>query len=126
MLLDVTHQALFGQAEVARLEAIGTRVGSVFADLLRYFSKFHKAHYGWDGAPIHDAVTVAHLALPELVRTVAYRVDVEIWSDLTRGRTVVDVHGLTGLPPNVEVGLEIDGARFRDVLIDAVAGIGRA
>ncbi len=124
MTLDVTHEALFGAADVARLDALGTRVGSVFADLLRYFSRFHAERYGWDGSPIHDAVSVAQLALPDLVRTVAYRVDVETTSELTRGRTVVDLHGLTGRPPNVDVGVEIDRARFIDVLVEAVASVG--
>jgi pyrimidine-specific ribonucleoside hydrolase len=124
MTLDVTHQALFGAADVARLDALGTRVGSVFADLLRYFSRFHAERYGWDGSPIHDAVAVAQLALPDLVRTVAYRVDVETTSDLTRGRTVVDLHGLTGRPPNVDVGVAIDRPRFIDVLVEAVATVG--
>jgi pyrimidine-specific ribonucleoside hydrolase len=124
MTLDVTHQALFGAADVARLDALGTRVGSVFADLLRYFSRFHAERYGWDGSPIHDAVAVAHLALPDLVRTAAYRVDVETASELTRGRTVVDLHALTGRPPNAEVGVGIDRARFVDVLVEAVASVG--
>ena len=124
MTLDVTHQALVGAADVARLDALGTRIGSVFADLLRYFSRFHAERYGWDGSPIHDAVAVAHLALPDLVRTVPYRVDVETASELTRGRTVVDLHGLTGRPPNAEVGLAIDRVRFIDVLVDAVARVG--
>jgi inosine-uridine nucleoside N-ribohydrolase len=126
MTLDVTHQALFSAADVARLDALGTRVGSVFADLLRYFSRFHAERYGWDGSPIHDAVAVAHLALPDLVRTAAYRVDVETTGELTRGRTVVDLHGLTGRPPNAEVGVAIDRARFADVLVDAVASVGAA
>jgi pyrimidine-specific ribonucleoside hydrolase len=126
MTLDVTHQALLGAADVARLDALGTRVGSVFADLLRYFAQFHAERYGWDGSPIHDAVAVAHLALPDLVRTAPYRVDVETTSELTRGRTVVDLHGLTGRPPNVEVGVGIDRARFVDVLVDAVASVGAA
>jgi inosine-uridine nucleoside N-ribohydrolase len=126
MTLDVTHQALMGAADVARLDALGTRVGSVFADLLRYFSRFHAERYGWDGSPIHDAVAVAHLALPDLVRTAPYRVDVETTSELTRGRTVVDLHGLTGRPPNVEVGVAIDRARFVDELIKAVASVGAA
>lgn len=124
MTLDVTHQALFGAADVARLDALGTRVGSVFADLLRYFARFHAERYGWDGSPIHDAVAVAHLAVPDLVRTVPYRVDVETASELTRGRTVVDIHGLTGLPPNADVGVAIDRPRFIDLLVDAVSAIG--
>jgi pyrimidine-specific ribonucleoside hydrolase len=126
MTLDVTHQALFGAADVARLDALGTRVGSVFADLLRYFSRFHAERYGWDGSPIHDAVAVMHLAVPDLVRTADYRVDVETVSELTRGRTVVDLHGLTGRPPNASVGLAIDRPRFIDALVDAVAVAGTA
>jgi inosine-uridine nucleoside N-ribohydrolase len=126
MTLDVTHQAPFTAADVARLEALGTRIGSIFADLLRYFARFHAERYGWDGSPIHDAVVVAHLALPDLVRTVPYRVDVETASELTRGRTVVDLHGLTKLPSNAEVGVAIDRARYLDVLVDAVASVGAA
>jgi pyrimidine-specific ribonucleoside hydrolase len=124
MTLDVTHQALFRAADVARLDALGTRIGSVFADLLRYFSRFHAERYGWDGSPIHDAVAVAHLALPDLVRTVPYRVDVETSSELTRGRTVVDLHGLTKEQANADVGVAIDRPRFIDVLVDAVAVMG--
>jgi inosine-uridine nucleoside N-ribohydrolase len=126
MTLDVTHQALFTAADVARLEALGTRIGSIFADLLRYFARFHAERYGWDGSPIHDAVVVAHLALPDLVRTVPYRVDVETASELTRGRTVVDLHGLTKLPLNAEVGVAIDRARYIDALVEAVATVGAA
>ena len=68
MTLDVTHQALFTAADVERLEGLGTRIGAVFADLLRFFARFHAERYGWDGSPIHDAVAVAHLAVPDLVR----------------------------------------------------------
>lgn len=124
LTLDVTHQALFRESDVARLEALGTRVARVFADLLRYFARFHATRYGWDGSPIHDAVAVAHLAMPDLVRTVPYRVDVETASELTRGRTVVDLYAQTGRPPNADVGRAIDRDRFIEVLIDAVRLIG--
>lgn len=124
MTLDTTHQALFTTADVERLEGLGTRVAAVFADLLRFFSRFHAERYGWDGSPIHDAVTVAHLAVPDLVRTVPYRVDVETVSELTRGRTVVDLYAQTGRPPNVDVGREIDRERFVDLIVDAVAAMG--
>lgn len=123
--LDTTHQALFTDADVARLEALDTPVARVFADLLRYFARFHARRYGWDGSPIHDAVVVAHLAVPSILRTVPYRVDVETTSELTRGRTVVDVYAQTGRPPNADVGREIDRAAFIDLLVDAVRVIGR-
>jgi pyrimidine-specific ribonucleoside hydrolase len=124
MTLDTTHQALFTMADVERLEGLGTRAAAVFADLLRFFGRFHAQRYGWDGSPIHDAVTVAHLAVPDLVRTVPYRVDVETASELTRGRTVVDLYAQTGRPSNVDVGREIDRERFVDLLIEAVRAVG--
>src|SRR6185503_6210095 len=117
MTLDTTHQALFRAADVERLEGLGTRVASVFADLLRFFGRFHAERYGWEGSPIHDAVSVAHVAVPDLVRTRPYRVDVETTSELTRGRTVVDLYAQTGRPSNVDVGQEIDRERFVDLLI---------
>jgi pyrimidine-specific ribonucleoside hydrolase len=124
MGLDVTHRALFLEPDVARLEAIGTRVARVWVDLLRFFAVYHRRRYGWDGSPIHDAVAVAHLAVPGLVTTRLLRVDVETQGKLTRGRTVADPEGLHGLPPNVEVGVGIDRARFVDLLVDAIASYG--
>ena len=119
--LEVTHAALFRNADIPRLEALGTTTGRVFADLLRFFAIFHRERYGWDGSPIHDAVAVARLVAPGLVTEVPYRVDVETESELTRGRTVVDLHGLRGLAPNVMVGTEIDRPRFIDLLVEAIA-----
>ena len=122
--LDVTHRAIFGEADVERLEALGTRPAGIFADLLRFFARFHAERYGWDGSPIHDAVAVAHLAVPGLVETRPYRVDVEVSGDLTRGRTIVDDRGVPGPPPNVDVGVSIDRQRFIDLLVEAVGAVG--
>jgi inosine-uridine nucleoside N-ribohydrolase len=119
--LDVTHQALFLPADIARLDALGTRTGSVFADLVRFFAEHHRVRYGWEGPPIHDAVAVAHLVEAGLVETRPYVVDIETRSDLTRGRTVVDLEGLTQRSPNAEVGVALDRDRFVELIVSAVA-----
>lgn len=124
MGLDVTHRALFLEPDVARLEALGTRVARIWVDLLRFFAVYHRHRYGWDGSPIHDAVAVAHLAVPDLVTTELLRVDVEMAGELTRGRTVADRENLRGLPVNVEAGVGIDRARFVDLLVEAIASYG--
>ena len=121
--LDVTHQALFRAADVERLAGIGSPTARVFAGLLGFFARFHAERYGWDGSPIHDAVAVAHLAVPGLVATKSFRVNIETRSDLTRGRTVVDVEGVSGLPPNADVGVAIDRERFIELLFDAVRAL---
>ena len=119
--LEVTHKALFGYPEIDRLAAIGTPVATVFADLLRFFTRFHVERYGTADTPIHDAVAVAHIAVAGLVTTRRYHVDVETTGDITRGRTVVDNRGQQGRAPNVDVALDLDQPRFTDLLIDAVA-----
>lgn len=124
MGLDVTHRALVLEPDVARLEALGTRTSRVWADLLRFFAVYHRRRYGWDGSPIHDAVAVAHLAMPGLVTTTLLRVDVETRGELTRGRTVADREGLRGAPANVEAGVDIDRSRFVDLLVEAIASFG--
>lgn len=119
--LDVTHRARFRDPDIDRLVALGTPVGTVFAGLLRFFARFHLDRYGWDGSPIHDAVAVAHVAVPGLVTTRPFHVDVETTGELTRGRTVVDHRGVPGPVANADVALEIDRERFVDLVVEAVA-----
>ena len=119
--LDVTHRALVLPADVARLEALGTRTGRIFADLMRYFAIHHWARYRWDGPPVHDAVAVGTLVAPWLITRRALRVDVETGDGLTRGRTVGDEEGRSGRPINAEVGVDLDRERFIDLVVDALA-----
>lgn len=119
--LDVTHQAVVSVAETDHLATIGNRTGRIFADLFRFFAAWHARRYGWDGSPIHDAVAVAQVALDDLVETRRWRVDVETTSELTLGRTVVDREGLSGGPPNADVGIGLDRDRFVAAVLDAVA-----
>jgi pyrimidine-specific ribonucleoside hydrolase len=119
--LDVTHQARLTLADADRMEAKGNRTGRIFADLMRFFARFHEERYGWDGSPIHDAVAVAHTLELGMVQTRPYRVDIETQSELTRGRTVVDLHGLSGKPANADVGIGIDRPAFINLLLESVA-----
>jgi purine nucleosidase len=121
--LDVTHQALLGPEVEARLRAAG-RVGTFVAELNVYFSEYHRRTYGWDGAPIHDAVAVAQVIRPELVETRFRNVEVELESDLNRGRTVVDLWERTDRPPNVKVGVDLDADGFFDLLVERIAALG--
>ena len=57
--LDVTHRALLTPAIRAAARTDGS--GSFVADLVDFFTVYHERTYGWDGAPIHDAVALAHL-----------------------------------------------------------------
>jgi inosine-uridine nucleoside N-ribohydrolase len=85
---------------------------------------YHQQTYGWDGAPIHDAVAVAHVLRPGLVETVRRNVEVELESELCRGRTVVDLWRRTDRPPNAHVGVSLDTEAFFDLLVERIAALG--
>jgi purine nucleosidase len=123
MGLDVTHQALLGADVEARLRATG-RVGAFVADLNVYFTRYHRETYGWEGAPIHDAVAVAHLIRPDLVETRHRNVEIELESELCRGRTVVDLWNRTDRPPNAHVGVAIDVDAFFELLVERIGSLG--
>jgi inosine-uridine nucleoside N-ribohydrolase len=121
--LDVTHKALLGPEVEKRLRAAG-RIGTFVAELNAFFSRYHRQTYGWDGAPIHDAVAVAHVIRPELLETRHRNVEVELESELTRGRTVVDLWNRTDRTPNAHVGVDLDVEGFFELLVERIASLG--
>jgi inosine-uridine nucleoside N-ribohydrolase len=114
--LDVTHKALLTAPYAERLRAAG-ETGRMVAELVDFFAQFHKQTYGFDGAPIHDAVAVAYAFQPKLVETVDRNVEIETASDLCRGRTVVDLWQRTENDPNAKVGVGIDAEAFLELLV---------
>lgn len=118
--LNLTHQTLATPERVARFRALGTKAGAFTADLLDFFREHHKERYNWDGAPIHDACTVAYLLRPELFKMGFYRVDIEANEGLAYGRTVCDYWRVTAKQPNCTVGLEVDVEGFYDLLVERI------
>jgi inosine-uridine nucleoside N-ribohydrolase len=117
--LDVTHQAGAGPAERERLRSIG-HVGDVVAGLLEFFAGTYERVYGFGSPPLHDPVAIAAVLEPGLLTTRPMRVDVECESELTRGETVCDFFGVTGKPPNADVGIELDREGFFELLYRAL------
>jgi inosine-uridine nucleoside N-ribohydrolase len=115
--LDVTHQALLLDADAEHLRGSG-RTGQMVAELYDFFHRFHRDTYGFGGSPIHDAVAVAYVFRPELMETKHCHVAIECGSELTRGRTVVDLWDRTEEEPNVHVGVGIDGRAFVHLLLE--------
>jgi inosine-uridine nucleoside N-ribohydrolase len=114
--LDVTHEALLMTEDAERLRASG-RTGRMVAELYDFFHGFHRDTYGFGGSPIHDAVAVAYAFRPQLVQTEHRHVAIECESELTRGRTVVDLWRRTGAEPNAHVGVDVDGRAFVELLL---------
>ena len=121
--LDVTHQALMTPAHAERLAAAGT-AGKLVADLYAFYSRFHHRHYGWDGAPVHDAVAMAHVIDGTLLTTRRCGALVDTGPEPSRGRTHVDLHGNMGWEPNCHAAVGIDADRFLEFLIARIGSLG--
>jgi inosine-uridine nucleoside N-ribohydrolase len=121
--LDVTHQALLRDEHVERLRVSG-RTGRMVAELYDFFHRFHAKTYGFTGSPIHDAVALAHVFRPDLVETEHRHVAIECDSELTRGRTVVDLWRRTENEPNAHVGVGVEGEAFVELLLERLPTLG--
>lgn len=118
--LEVTHQAVIEPSDVEDWRKLG-EVGSFAASLMDHFVGYHIETFGWPGAPLHDAVAIAHLIDPGLVATQPMAVQIETESALCRGRTVADQMGVTGVTPNAQVGVGIDRDRFVTLMTNHLA-----
>jgi inosine-uridine nucleoside N-ribohydrolase len=121
--LDVTHKALLVPERTERLREAGL-VGAVVAALVDFYGVYHRERYGWPGPPVHDAMAAAHVIAPALLQTVRCNLEVELESELCRGRTVCDIHGRTGRPPTASVAVEVDAEGFLDLLEERIASLG--
>jgi inosine-uridine nucleoside N-ribohydrolase len=123
MGLDVTHQALLDRSHAQALRDLGTRSGRIAAELTDFALDRNMQWSRSTVTAIHDAVAIAHLAIPDLVEVAPYHVTLDTTDGPARGRTVCDGQPYRlrrdGRTPNADVGIVIDGERFAALLIDA-------
>jgi len=123
--LDVTHRALIKDEHTERMRGAG-RVGKVVAELMDFYARFHKRRYtDLEGSPMHDPVCIAHLIDPTLMDVHDAFIEVDCTTGPSWGRTNVDWRGREHFgDPNAKVGLEIDGARFAELVVERISSLG--
>jgi inosine-uridine nucleoside N-ribohydrolase len=120
--LDVTHRARMTRDHAERLRP-RSPIGRFVAELWDFFSVFHRETYGAEDAPIHDALALAHVVRPAVLETVHRHVDVDCASELSRGRTLVDLWRRTGRAPNAHVATGVDADAFFELLLDRLESL---
>ena len=123
--LDVTHRALITDAHTERMRGAG-RVGKVVAELMDFYARFHKSRYpDLDGSPMHDPVCVAHVIDPSLMTVLGAFIEVDCSGGPSWGRTNVDWRGREHFgAPNAKVGVDIDGERFAELIVERISSLG--
>ncbi|KAH7877112.1 Inosine/uridine-preferring nucleoside hydrolase domain-containing protein [Lentinula edodes] len=113
------------------LPAASTPLRHTLSTLISFFADSYKSTFGFnDGPPLHDALTIAYVAHPELfTKTQRYRVDVELSGVHTIGETVVDVWDYRGCGDdswasdgkNCIVTQSLDVVKFFDIFLHCVS-----
>ena len=122
--LDVTNRCVLTQADAERLRASGP-TGTAAAEMLGFYLRYYEEAYAHGGAPIHDALAVAHVLEPERLTLERRHVEIEL-TGICRGRTVVDMRQRTTLPePNARVAVDVDAEGFRELLVSRLTSLDR-
>ena len=119
--LDVTHQAIATPERMQTIREIGNSVSQIAIGLLDHYGKFDMARYGTPGPFLHDPCVIAYLLRPDLFDGRKAAVEVEITSNLTIGRTVVNQWNSSEGHANAFVVTEIDADGFYQELTKALA-----
>jgi pyrimidine-specific ribonucleoside hydrolase len=126
--LDVFYEPVITREQADRLVATGGRTA---AELAGRLVRFQCARFGTDAATIGDAGAVCAVVEPDLIRTEALPVRVELAGSWSRGRTIVDRRDWSGdlahdphgeAPGRVSVALGIDAARTAGLWYDTLLG----
>ena len=120
--LDATHRALVSTEDAGRLRALGTPAGEAAARfVLKRIDGYdatqpmpHRA----GAAPVHDALAVCSIIDPSIVTTEHIPVDVEVYAELSVGRTVCDFRFRSGKPANVDFAMDADEPKFVSMLLE--------
>jgi len=115
--LDVTERAKMTPDHLARLRSAAggaedNPVVTFVEDALRFYMEFHSRYDGFYGAFIHDALAVASVLDPSLIRTESLSVEVELGGRWTTGETVTDWRRSWHRPANVDVAVSANIDEF--------------
>lgn len=120
MGLDITHQALATKEVIDQIKQIDNKVAKVVSELLVFFSSTYKETFDFEGAPVHDVLTVAYCVAPELFEMKDVNITIETKGEYTAGTTLVDLKGITGRKVNAKFGLKLDVEGFWKLFIEAL------
>jgi len=115
--LDVTTRAIVPESVVD--EYVGAPGGRGIVGAWLDYPEAIVAMSAADGPAIHDAAVVADI-VADVLSYEEYYLDVDTSGGLADGAVACDKHGVTGNSPNASVAVDIDAARFRELVVDAL------
>ncbi|UCF95135.1 MAG: nucleoside hydrolase [Desulfobacterales bacterium] len=104
--LDVTERVPLMRSEIKRHAARCPRIADLIMRIIRFYVRFHRKNYGFDGVFMHDALPIAYLIHPGLFVFKDMHLGVDTSPGDTRGQTKPSTIAPAG--PLVKAALEVD------------------
>jgi inosine-uridine nucleoside N-ribohydrolase len=136
--LEIGRKALFRREHLARLQKTHGIQNDFATRVLEYLVNLCEKKYGLEGTPLYDPTAMGAVIDRSLIATEHMHVDVELRGEFTRAETVANrqnalnrkvdrgdrlvFEGTEPLAPNTHVAMDIDAARFLNLLITRLAG----
>lgn len=116
MGLDVTRKVKVLPSIIDRISSIDNKVAKLFVSLMKVFNANQKAIFGFDGAPLHDPVTIVYLLDPTCLTMKYMNVEIDISGGPSYGRTNCDQFDYLKKEKNAYVALDIDVDRYFKII----------
>ncbi|MFC5991203.1 nucleoside hydrolase [Limoniibacter endophyticus] len=116
--LDLCRKVQASADAAERVRACGGKNAELLADLLGGFIAI-AVRQGRTSMALYDPVAAIAFSYPDLVRFADARIDAELSTGLTRGRTVVETR-VHKAAPNAEYAVEIDGDTALSHILEAL------
>lgn len=120
--LDVTNRAFIGKAEMAELRDMEGEIPRLCHEMLRGYAEFYRGRKSAEIA-LHDPFAMACVIKKDLATYREYHVAVETSAGLTRGKTVVDVNGISKNRANAKVAVDLDRKGFISLMLRLLASL---
>lgn len=119
--LDVTLKATISDENCEKIRKIKNNASSLVSDLLD-FMRIRRDKYKGEDTVMHDALAIASICQPDILKTHKYFVDVECNGQYTYGHTYIQKNNrLSNNPANCNVATEVNVNAFVEWLIDCIS-----
>jgi len=122
--LELTVQAVATPDVVDRIAGLGTTPARYVLEVLEFFGGTYLAEQGLPHPSVHDLCAVARVIDPTVITTRRAPITVELAGVHTRGMTIAALRGPAPPDCHTQVAVDLDHARFWDLVLDALERIG--
>ncbi len=118
--LDVTRKVLCYNSYIEQIAKINNKASHLFVNLMQVFNKNQKEVFGYDGAPLHDPVTIASLIDENLVTFKHVNTEIDLSHGCSYGRTNCDIFDYLKKEKNTYVSIDINVEMFFKIIEEAI------